>query len=258
MEWLTNPEIWLSLATLSLLEIVLGIDNLVYLSILSNRLPEHLRPLGRRLGLGFAVVTRIALLGSLTWIAGLVEPVFSVWEHPVSWRDIILIGGGVFLVAKATHEIHGSLEGEDDEIDRAAGQPSSLAAVAAPASAGLLSVTVQIAVLDIVFSLDSVITAVGMASNLWVMVTAVLLAALVMVVASGPMSRLIERHPTIKMLALAFLLLIGVALIADGTGFHIPKGYLYFAMAFSLGIEVLNLMVRNGRRKPVRLRTPLR
>lgn len=258
MEWLTNPEIWLSLATLSLLEIVLGIDNLVYLSIISNRLPEHLRPLGRRLGLAFAVVTRIALLGSLTWIAGLVEPVFAVWNHPVSWRDIILIGGGVFLVAKATHEIHGSLEGEDDEIDRVAGQTGSVAAVAAPATAGLLAVTAQIAVLDIVFSLDSVITAVGMANNLWVMVTAVLLAALVMVVASGPMSRLIERHPTIKMLALAFLLLIGVALIADGTGFHIPKGYLYFAMAFSLAIEVLNLMVRNGRRKPVRLRTPLR
>ncbi|EPY02212.1 TerC family protein [Magnetospirillum fulvum] len=258
MEWLTNPEIWLSLATLSLLEIVLGIDNLVYLSILSNRLPVHLRPLGRRLGLGFAVLTRIALLGSLTWIAGLVEPVFSVWGHPVSWRDIILIGGGVFLVAKATHEIHGSLEGEDDESDRASPEASSVAAVAVPATAGLLSVTAQIAVLDIVFSLDSVITAVGMASHIEVMVAAVLLAALVMVVASGPMSRLIERHPTIKMLALAFLLLIGVALVADGTGFHIPKGYLYFAMAFSLGIEVLNLMVRNGRRKPVRLRTPLR
>lgn len=258
MEWLTNPEIWLSLATLSLLEIVLGIDNLVYLAIISNRLPVHLRPLGRRLGLGFAVVTRIALLGSLAWIAGLVEPVFSVWGHPVSWRDIILIGGGVFLVAKATHEIHGSLEGEDDESDRAAPEASSVAAVAAPATAGLLAVTAQIAVLDIVFSLDSVITAVGMASHIEVMVAAVLLAALVMVVASGPMSRLIERHPTIKMLALAFLLLIGVALVADGTGFHIPKGYLYFAMAFSLGIEVLNLMVRNGRRKPVRLRTPLR
>ncbi|CCG42628.1 TerC family protein [Magnetospirillum molischianum] len=264
MEWLTNPEIWLSLATLSLLEIVLGIDNLVYLSIISNRLPEHLRPLGRRLGLAFAVVTRVALLGSLTWIAGLVEPVFTVWQHPVSWRDIILIGGGVFLVAKATHEIHGSLEGEDDEIDRAAtpatpvASASSVASVAAPATAGLLAITAQIAVLDIVFSLDSVITAVGMANNLWVMVTAVLLAALVMVLASGPVSRLIEHHPTIKMLALAFLLLIGVALIADGTGFHIPKGYLYFAMAFSLGIEVLNLMVRKGRRKPVRLRTPLR
>lgn len=255
MEWLTNPEIWLSLATLSLLEIVLGIDNLVYLAIISNRLPAPLRPLGRRLGLGFAVVTRIGLLGSLAWIAGLVEPVFTVWEHPVSWRDIILIGGGVFLVAKATHEIHGSLEGEDDEIDRVATQP---VAVAAPATAGLLAVTAQIAVLDIVFSLDSVITAVGMASHLGVMVAAVLLAALVMVVASGPMSRLIERHPTIKMLALAFLLLIGVALVADGTGFHIPKGYLYFAMAFSLGIEVLNLMARSGRRKPVRLRTPLR
>jgi len=258
MEWLTNPEIWLSLATLSLLEIVLGIDNLVYLAIISNRLPEHLRPLGRRLGLGFAVVTRVALLGSLAWIAGLVEPVFVVGEHPVSWRDIILIGGGVFLVAKATHEIHGSLEGEDDEIDRAAVAAPSAAAVAAPAAAGLVGVTIQIAILDIVFSLDSVITAVGMASNLWVMVSAVLLAALVMVVASGPMSRLIERHPTIKMLALSFLLLIGVALIADGTGFHIPKGYLYFAMAFSLGIEILNLLARSGRRKPVRLRTPLR
>jgi len=258
MEWMTNPEIWMSLATLSLLEIVLGIDNLVYLAIISNRLPVHLRPLGRRLGLGFAVVTRIALLGSLAWIAGLVEPVFTVWDRPISWRDIILIGGGVFLVAKATHEIHGSLEGEDDEIDRAATQPSAVSAVAAPATAGLLAVTAQIAVLDIVFSLDSVITAVGMARHLEVMVAAVLLAALVMVVASGPMSRLIERHPTIKMLALAFLLLIGVALIADGTGFHIPKGYLYFAMAFSLGIEVLNLMVRNRKRNPVRLRTPLR
>jgi len=252
MMWLTNPETWMSLATLTMLELVLGIDNLVYLAILSNRLPEPLRPLGRRLGLGFAVITRLALLASLSWIAGLVEPVMTVWNHPVSWRDIIMIGGGVFLVAKATHEIHGSLEGEDDEIDRAApGAP-------AVASAGLVAVTLQIAVLDIVFSLDSVITAVGMASHLEVMVAAVLLATLAMVLLSGPLSRLVERHPTIKMLALAFLLLIGVALIADGTGTPIPKGYLYFAMAFALAIETLNLLARRTRRQPVRLRTPLR
>jgi predicted tellurium resistance membrane protein TerC len=262
MEWLSDPNIWLSLATLSLLEIVLGIDNLVYLAIISNRLPPHLRPLGRRLGLGFAVLTRLALLGSLAWIAGLVEPVFTVWDHPVSWRDIILIGGGVFLVAKATHEIHGSLEGEDDprpaEDEGPAGTAApGLADVARAASPSLVAVIAQIAMLDIVFSLDSVITAVGMASHIEVMVTAVVLAAVVMVVASGPLSLLIERHPTIKMLALSFLLLIGIALVADGTGFHIPKGYLYFAMAFSLGIEVLNLLARRGKRSPVKLRTPL-
>ncbi|MFD2234048.1 TerC family protein [Phaeospirillum tilakii] len=253
MMWLTNPETWMSLATLTLLELVLGIDNLVYLAIVSNRLPEHLRPLGRRLGLAFAVVTRLALLATLSWVAGLVAPVMTVWDHPVSWRDIIMIGGGVFLVAKATHEIHGSLEGEDDEIDRAAPQ-----APAAAATAGLAAVITQIALLDIVFSLDSVITAVGMASHLEVMVAAVLLATLAMVVLAGPLSRLVERHPTVKMLALAFLLLIGVALIADGTGHEIPKGYLYFAMAFALAIEVLNLLARRGRRQPVRLRTPLR
>jgi len=251
--WLTNPETWMSLATLTLLELVLGIDNLVYLAIISNRLPERLRPLGRRLGLGFAVITRLGLLASLSWIAGLVDPVMTVWEHPVSWRDIIMIGGGVFLVAKATHEIHGSLEGDDDEIDRAApGAP------AAAASAGLVAITAQIALLDIVFSLDSVITAVGMARHLEVMVAAVVLATLAMIVLSGPLSRLVANHPTIKMLALAFLLLIGVALIADGTGTPIPKGYLYFAMAFALAIEALNLLARRARRQPVRLRTPLR
>lgn len=251
MAWLTDPEIWLSLATLSMLEIVLGIDNLVYLAIISNRLPEPLRPLGRRLGLAFAVLTRLALLGSLNWIAGLVDPVFVVWDHPVSWRDIILIAGGTFLVAKATHEIHGSLEGEEAEASAEDGGAAPVV------QAGLASVVVQIAILDIVFSLDSVITAVGMARELWVMVAAVILASVVMILASGPLSALITRHPTIKMLALAFLLLIGATLVADGTGFHMPKGYIYFAMAFSLGIEVLNLLARRGKRAPVKLRTPV-
>ncbi len=253
MAWISDPEIWLSLATLSLLEIVLGIDNLVYLAIISNRLPEPMRPLGRRLGLGFAVLTRLGLLASLSWIVGLVEPVFVIWDHPVSWRDIILIGGGTFLVAKATHEIHGSLEGEED-APAADGQAGGAAQAA---SAGLAAVIAQIAVLDIVFSLDSVITAVGMARDLWVMVAAVILASGVMVVAANPLSALIARHPTIKMLALSFLLLIGATLVADGTGFHMPKGYIYFAMAFSLGIEILNLMARRGKRTPVKLRNPV-
>lgn len=253
MAWISDPEIWLSLATLSLLEIVLGIDNLVYLAIISNRLPEPMRPLGRRLGLAFAVLTRLGLLASLSWIVGLVEPVFVVWDHPVSWRDIILIAGGTFLVAKATHEIHGSLEGEEDAP--AAGDGTGGAGQAA--SAGLAAVIAQIAVLDIVFSLDSVITAVGMARDLWVMVAAVILASAVMVVAANPLSALISRHPTIKMLALSFLLLIGATLVADGTGFHMPKGYIYFAMAFSLGIEVLNLVARRGKRAPVKLRNPV-
>ncbi|KIL98005.1 Integral membrane protein TerC [Paramagnetospirillum magnetotacticum MS-1] len=248
MAWISDPEIWISLTTLALLEIVLGIDNLVYLAIISNRLPEHQRPLGRRLGLAFAVLTRLGLLASLSWIVGLVDPVFMVWDHPVSWRDIILIGGGTFLVAKATHEIHGSLEGEEQHA------PSDGAATA---SAGLAAVIAQIAVLDIVFSLDSVITAVGMARDLWVMVAAVILASVVMVASANPLSALIARHPTIKMLALSFLLLIGATLVADGTGFHMPKGYIYFAMAFSLGIEILNLIARRGKRTPVRLRNPV-
>lgn len=252
MEWLSDPDIWLSLATLSVLEIVLGVDNLVYLAIVSNRLPEPMRPLGRRLGLIFALVTRIALLGSISWVAGLVDPVFVVWGHPVSWRDIIMIGGGVFLVAKATHEIHGSLEGDGSDGTVETTEPG--AAQLAQATMG--AVIAQIAILDIVFSLDSVITAVGMASNLWVMVAAVILASGVMVLAANPLSALIDRHPTIKMLALSFLMLVGVTLVAEGTGFHVPKGYLYFAMGFSLGIEALNLMARRSRRAPVKLRSP--
>ena len=209
-----------------------------------------MQPLGRRLGLIFALATRIGLLCSLSWIAGLVDPVFVIWEHPVSWRDIILIGGGVFLVAKATHEIHGSLEGEGGD-EALAGAPVAAATV------GLAGIVVQIALLDIVFSLDSVITAIGMANTLWVMITAVELASGVMVVAAAPLSALILRHPTIKMLALSFLLLVGVVLVADGTGHSVPKGYLYFAMGFSLTIEILNLLARRGRRAPVRLRTPV-
>jgi predicted tellurium resistance membrane protein TerC len=257
MTWISDPEIWISLATLSLLEIVLGIDNLVYLAIISNRLPERLRPLGRRLGLAFAVLTRLALLGSLSWIVGLVEPVFVIWDHPVSWRDIILIAGGTFLVAKATHEIHGSLEGEEEPVPTSAESGASPGDGGKVVEAGMAAVVVQIAILDIVFSLDSVITAVGMARELWVMVAAVILASAVMVVAANPLSALISRHPTIKMLALSFLLLIGATLVADGTGFHMPKGYIYFAMAFSLGIEILNLLARRGKRAPVRLRNPV-
>ncbi|MGE5546687.1 MAG: TerC family protein [Solirubrobacterales bacterium] len=248
MEWLTDPQIWLSLLTLSALEIVLGIDNLVFLAILADRLPEAQRPQARRLGLAFALITRLLLLASLAWIAGLVEPVFTLLGQPVSWRDIILMGGGVFLLAKATHEIHGSLEGEDE------GEPEPGAIKAA--GAGFAATILQIGILDIVFSLDSVITAVGMASQLWVMAAAVVLAVAVMLVASGPLSAFVSKHPTVKILALSFLLLVGMSLVADGMGFHIPKGYLYFAMGFSVLVEALNLAARR-RRKPVRLRHPV-
>lgn len=246
MEWISDPQVWLSLFTLSALEIVLGIDNLVFLAILAGRLPEQQRPAARRLGLGFALITRLALLGSLAWIVGLTDPVFSIFTKAVSWRDIILIGGGVFLLAKATHEIHGSLEGEADAAEGAA----------TAVTAGFISTIVQIGVLDIVFSLDSVITAVGMAQNLWVMATAVIIAVIVMLVAASPLSDFVAKHPTIKMLALSFLLLVGMSLVADGMGYHIPKGYLYFAMGFSVLVEALNLTMRR-RREPVKLRNQL-
>lgn len=247
MEWLSDPQLWISLLTLAALEIVLGIDNLVFLTILSDRLPEAQRPLARKLGLAFALITRLALLASLSWIVGLVDPVFTVWGHAVSWRDIILIGGGLFLLTKATHEIHGSLEGEDDD-----GHGGAVKA----AAAGFAATIIQIGVLDIVFSLDSVITAVGMVDQLEVMAAAVIIAVIVMLVAAGPLSAFVSAHPTVKMLALSFLLLVGMALIADGLGFHIPKGYLYFAMGFSVLVEALNLIARK-RRKPVKLRNSL-
>lgn len=249
MDWLLDPHLWISLLTLATLEIVLGIDNLVFLAILADRLPEHQRPLARRLGLGFALITRLALLASLSWIVGLTEPIFTIFDHPVSWRDVILIGGGVFLLAKATHEIHGSLEGDDSEAGAATGTQGTV-------GAGFAATIVQIGILDIIFSLDSVITAVGMANQLWVMAAAVIIAVLVMLVAAGPLSTFVSKHPTVKMLALAFLLLVGMSLVADGMGFHIPKGYLYFAMGFSVLVEALNLAVRQ-RRKPVELRKNL-
>lgn len=245
MDWLTDPQIWISLLTLSALEIVLGIDNLVFLAILAGRLPKKQQPAGRRLGLAFALLTRLGLLTTISWIAGLTAPLVTVMGQAVSWRDVILIAGGLFLLAKSTHEIHGSLEGED--------QPKG---EGAQKSAGFVSTVIQIGILDIVFSLDSVITAVGMAQDLWVMIAAVVLAMIAMLMASGPLSAFVEAHPTVKMLALSFLLLVGTALIADGIGFHIPKGYLYFAMGFSVFVEALNLTVRN-RRKAVRLRTPV-
>lgn len=244
MDWVTNPDIWISLLTLSALEIVLGIDNLVFLAILADRLPVEQRALARRLGLGFALLTRLLLLSALAWIVGLVQPVFTLMDHPVSWRDIILIVGGLFLLAKATHEIHGSLEGVEEN------------GAAGAVGAGFAATIVQIGVLDIVFSLDSVITAVGMARHLPVMVAAVVIAMIVMLVASGPLSRFVSEHPTVKMLALSFLLLVGMSLVADGAGFHIPKGYLYFAMGFSVLVEALNLAVRR-KRKPVKLRYPV-
>jgi predicted tellurium resistance membrane protein TerC len=246
LELLSNPDAWIALITLTVLEIVLGIDNLVFLAILAGRLPPERQAAARRLGLGFALFTRLLLLSMLAWIVGLTEPVFELLGRGVSWRDLILIGGGIFLIFKATHEIHGSLEGEEEDAEASAkrGFPSFTATVA------------QIGIIDIVFSLDSVITAVGMAQHLPVMIAAVVLAMLVMLAASDPLARFVGAHPTVKMLALSFLLLIGMSLIADGLGFHIPKGYIYVAMAFSVGVETLNLLARR-RRKPIKLRSRL-
>jgi len=237
MEWLTDPNVWASLVTLTALEIVLGIDNLVFITILVGRLPENRRDSARRLGLALAVLSRLALLASIAWIIGLTAPVFELFDRAFSWRDIILIAGGLFLLYKGTREIHERLEGE--------GPHSDVARVAASFS----GVIVQIMILDIVFSLDSVITAVGMANELWVMATAVIIAVLIMLAASGPLAEFIDRHPTIKMLALSFLLLIGTTLIADGIGFHVPKGYIYAAISFSVLVEALNQIASRRRRR---------
>jgi predicted tellurium resistance membrane protein TerC len=237
-DWITDPHIWLSLVTLTALEIVLGVDNLVFIAILTNRLPEPQRPMARKVGLSLALGTRLLLLATLAWIVGLTQPLFQAMGKSISWRDLILIGGGMFLLYKATHEIHNSMEGEaEDEPGESKLVPSFGVIVA------------QIAVIDIIFSLDSVITAVGMVNELWLMVLAVVLSMMLMLVASTPLSNFVSNHPTVKMLALAFLVLIGVVLIADGLGFKIPKGYIYFAMAFSVAVESLNFIMRKRRKR---------
>ena len=241
MEWLSDPQAWLALVTLTALEIVLGIDNIIFISILTGKLPVHQRPRAQRIGLALAMITRLLLLFSLTWIMRLTEPFFSILGHGVSGRDIILIVGGLFLLAKSTMEIHDKLEGEEHHASEGKDGTS------------FRSIVIQIMFLDIVFSLDSVITAVGMASQLAVMATAVILSVGVMLFFAGSVSRFVERHPTIKVLALSFLLLIGVSLIADGLSFHIPKGYIYFAMAFSVLVEMINLKVRKNAAQPVKL-----
>jgi predicted tellurium resistance membrane protein TerC len=241
MELLTNPETWVALATLTVLEIVLGIDNVIFISILVQRLPAEVRDRARIIGLGLAMGMRILLLLTISWIIGLTEPLFELVDRPISVRDLILIGGGLFLLWKATTEIHESLEGEEAHAPTAA------------AAATLGGVLVQIVLLDIVFSLDSVLTAVGMVDEVPIMIAAVVIAVGVMLFASGPLSKFVHAHPTVKMLALAFLLLIGVTLIADGLGFHIPKEYIYAAMAFSVFVEALNLRARR-RRVPLELR----
>lgn len=235
MEFLTDPQTWASLVTLTALEIVLGIDNLIFISILSNQLPQEQQSSARRLGLGAAVITRLLLLASIAWLAGVTQPLFSVADHPVSLRDLVLIGGGLFLLAKGTTEIHATVEGVEEEIKERR-------------AAGFASVIVQIMVLDIVFSLDSVITAVGMAQHLSVMAAAIIIAVGIMMFAAEPLSRFVHEHVSVKMLALSFLILVGVALVADGMGFHIPKGYLYFAIAFSVAVEMLNLAATKRRR----------
>jgi predicted tellurium resistance membrane protein TerC len=240
LELLANPEAWIALGTLTALEIVLGIDNIIFISILVGRLPEHQRAFARRMGLGLAMLSRLALLFSIAWVLKLTEPWFAIFNQEISGRDIILIGGGLFLLAKATHEIHNSLEGIEDT-----------AGVAAAASIGM--VLVQITVLDIVFSLDSVITAVGLGGHFAVMASAIILAVGVMLFAAKAIGDFVDEHPTVKVLALSFLILVGVTLMVEGFDVHVPKGYIYFAMAFSVVVEMLNIRMRSRRAEPVRL-----
>jgi predicted tellurium resistance membrane protein TerC len=243
MEWLSNPESWIALLTLTVLEIVLGIDNVIFISILAGKLPQEQQAKARTVGLGLAMFMRIALLASIAWIARLTAPLFTVLSQEISGRDLIMLGGGLFLLAKATHEIHERLEGEEGHSG-------------GKALASFSSVIIQILLLDIVFSLDSVITAVGMADEIAVMITAVVVAVAVMMFAAGPISNFVSRHPTVKMLALSFLLLIGMSLVAEGLGQHISKGYLYFAMGFSVFVEMLNLRMKKKQGEPVKLHQP--
>ena len=244
-EWFATPEAWIALGTLTALEIVLGVDNIIFISILVGRLPEHQRKFARRTGLGLAMIARLALLFSISWVMGLTETWFSVFGMGISGRDVILIGGGLFLLAKATHEIHNSLEGPDEN-----GRTVVVT--------GLGMVLVQIGVLDIVFSLDSVITAVGLVDHVSIMAIAIILAVGVMLIAAEPIGVFVDRHPTIKILALSFLILVGVTLMVEGFDVHVPKGYIYFAMAFSVAVEMLNIRMRRKAAKPVRLRKPIR
>jgi predicted tellurium resistance membrane protein TerC len=240
MEWITNPESWIALITLTVLEIVLGIDNIIFISILTGKLPYEKQNKARIIGLGFAMLTRIALLFSLVWIMRLTKPIFTILTQEISGRDIILILGGIFLIWKSTQEIHNKLEGEEEHVS-------------VKITTSFISIVLQIGIIDIVFSLDSVITAVGMANQLAIMVTAVIIAVIFMMLFSGKISDFVNEHPTVKMLALSFLLLIGVTLIADGLGQHISKGYIYFAMAFSVFVEILNLRLRKKEIAPVKL-----
>ena len=241
MEWITEPQAWIAFLTLTALELVLGIDNIIFISILAGKLPPDQRKKARTLGLALAMITRVLLLLSLSWISRLTAPLFTVLSQEISGRDLILIVGGLFLLGKSTFEIHGKLEGEEGHASARVG-PS------------FTSVIIQILLLDVVFSLDSVITAVGMVDNVAIMISAVIIAIIFMMAFAGPISGFVERHPTVKMLALSFLLLIGVTLIVEGFDHHIPKGYIYFAMAFSVFVEMLNLRLRKS--KPVKLHEP--
>ncbi|MET0173710.1 MAG: TerC family protein [Agrobacterium vaccinii] len=236
---LSDPAAWVALVTLIVMEVVLGIDNLIFISILTNKLPEHQRDKARKIGIGLALIMRLGLLGTVAWIVQLTEPVFEVFGQGFSWKDMILIGGGLFLVWKATKEIHHNVDPEDHKEDM----------VGNAAITSFSSAIVQILLLDLVFSLDSIITAVGMTPHVPIMVVAVVFAVTVMLLAANPLANFIEKNPTVVMLALAFLLMIGTTLIAEGMGFHVPKGYVYAAMAFSALVEVLNMVSRNARRK---------
>jgi hypothetical protein len=243
-EWLLLPEAWMALATLTALEIVLGVDNIIFISILVARLPEHQRNFARQLGLGLAMGTRLALLATIAWVMKLTTPLFTIADLAITGRDLILIGGGLFLLAKATHEIHNSLEGADE-------QQATRKVVAS----SLVNVLIQIAILDIVFSLDSVITAVGLVEHVSIMAIAIIIAVGVMLFSAKSIGEFIDRHPTMKMLALSFLILVGVTLMVEGFGVHVPKGYIYFAMAFSVAVEALNIRLRTKvTTPPIKLR----
>jgi predicted tellurium resistance membrane protein TerC len=239
-EWLIRPEAWIALGTLTALEIVLGIDNIIFISILVGRLPENQRNLGRRVGLGLAMIARLGLLFSIAWVMGLTAPWFTVFTREISGRDVILILGGLFLLGKATHEIHDSLEGVTESKHKTT-------------AATLGSVLLQITILDIVFSLDSVITAVGLVKHVSIMAVAIILAVGVMLIAAKSIGDFVDAHPTIKVLALSFLILVGVTLIVEGFDVHVPKGYIYFAMAFSVAVEMLNIRMRKKQAAPVKL-----